>query len=302
MDSEERKNMKAINMNMPGQLLISTDGISYLITLGLINGEEHYCESLVGKHRMRGDTVIASKEKQGMRVELFNMFDIAVLDAITSIVVSGSNKFFNIDLINKVITGDSHKKLTQIRSQVIIKSIEKMMTYKVTFACGNPEYASSEFLERNILPVEKVQDTNEQWNCMYEVKDTLPLYDFAKSINQVLRFPISINDVPVSDTETSIGLRSYLLRMISISINERTKGHNIVFETIYERLHLDNTDSGKTSRFRLRQSIMAILDFYAATDIYRDAGTDTLIVGYEILGKGKNSYKIVQFTRHTDVT
>jgi len=295
--------MKNIEMKYPQKFIVTTDGVSKLLQQGVTIGKTYYsCETRYNNYCV-GFNVTLSVEDNSDNYAL-DPFDLAVFDAVTSVVVYGRNKYFDAAIVNKVLCGDEQKKLTPSRSQSINNSIQKLMKINFSVIKSFGYRVDLSFLNisnKRMLPVEMVHFENDNHgDVLYELKERLPIYEYAKFFDMILCLPISINSVAIQDTDQTIGLRSYVLKTFAVAFQGRIKGRSISFDNIYKKFNIDIGENGKAARFRIRKNIMIILDHFKTAPVNIGLGMETLIRSYKVSGTRYQRYSLIDFSLPID--
>ena len=217
-------------------------------------------------------------------------FDREILCAASSLYEAGNN-FITPKMIYQALSGNNKDvKMTPAMRNEIIKSIDKLMGTTIEINASaemqagwrqEAEYKSA------LLPCKRVSKKDIRINgqevidCI-QILGSSPLYDYAKGINQISRASIDMLNAPVNNTPENITLKGYLLRTITSMKNPKSKLKPVIrYDTIYEYLGIENTDS-KTKK-RVRDRTKEILNFWV---------NEGLITDFEEEKEGKTFEKI----------
>lgn len=271
---------------VPEQAVKTQDNVSNFIAQNMLDAGEQLLE-LERKGRIKqqirtkvtfsyeGIDILAKKE--------FNLFDQEVHDAVVTLYLAG-NPLISPAMVYRAMTGKTNQEyIHEAKLKKIEDAIDKCMFSKLSIDAS--EAAALYGYEQAVysgalLSAEKVSV------CMgghkviaYRIIVEPLLYRYAKSCNQISSVDIKLLDTPVTKTDDTIILQSYLLRRIEAMRYDKRCERMILFEDIYELMGV--TKEQRVQLKRIRENVQNILDYWREKEY---------IGKYEIVMKGKKSF------------
>ena len=306
-------------MNMNGMEYFNTSKVSDRITredLPLVIGEienENKFEVGVAKkwYKSHKEEVcaivdIVKEKKLSLSNPDVNQFDLAVMDSVYTLAVSGIMRFTPED-VARIMSGNLEQDITPKKVQEIKESIEKLSFIRLTIDYTDEMIARGEVkpgkrtfeLESYMVPVRKIEvkSRNNQTKLTgYQLLEMPILYQYAEKTHQIAGVPLEILNTPsISDTNDVIVIKRALIRRIEAIKNPR---NNVVSESIvYERVdHTTGQITGffaklgffeenyKTAaQWKKKKSVL----HNTVIKILTDFKEKNYINGYEVIKEGK---------------
>ena len=197
------------------------------------------------------------------------IFDMAVMSAITSIYLAGTGKGKKYKSINitpqmvyKNLTGSTKRPSAKILKE-INQSIEKQMTTVITIDYSDElksykmeidgEKVTAGDITGMMLPaLRKRVLAGGSWITGYEIIGTPILYTYANIFNQISSYPseyLGLLTDKYSDTKDRISIRYYLLNRILGAKNGKLE-KTVYYKKIFEDLGLSNIEKTQQARHR----------------------------------------------------
>ena len=184
--------------------------------------------------------------------------------------------------------------------EVVERHIEDMSYMKLTFNLtdnlGNDAYVTIRgeryhlaSIKENLLDLSVVEFQSRTLNrkvTAYRLNRQSPIFKYAETLNQITSWSTSYMAVPCRKTIQNAVIINYLLTRIALVRNKRNRYFNegILFDTLYEDLHLDVSTRDKKKI--IRDNIRIMFDYWVKI---------RLITSYKFVKSGQRFYKI-EFT------
>lgn len=215
----------------------------------------------------------------------FNAFDWAVMNAISSIFQSGTDKVTVQQILN-VLKGAKGTSRPELKD-AIEQSVDKMCFFPISIDYSEQmkrHYGiHGNFLKKSSLILASKDEIayRNQRMARYNIKEAPILYTYSSDIRQVICVPIAILQTKnvTRTTATVIILREYLIRRIGQAIAGGT--HKIKLETIATEIEKDFSKRETKSRY-LKQT-KDLLDDILAKEIFQE------FKGYEVMKTPKSN-------------
>ncbi|MBR0418322.1 MAG: hypothetical protein IJI66_04070 [Erysipelotrichaceae bacterium] len=175
-------------------------------------------------------------------------FDLLVADTVYTLTANG-NPEFTLMTVVKTITGDDEANITDKRAAAVIKSLEKMSMLKISidvteeFKCRRIIEGDKRcVLESYFLPLETIIVVSNFGieHIRYRLIKKPCLFEFAESLNQFVRYPISlVNDSNTRNDLETLMIKHYIIWRIQLMKNRRNNidSNKIVLERYDTKLH-----------------------------------------------------------------
>lgn len=220
--------------------------------------------------------------------EPLNEFDRAVLSVCTSEFLIGNicttpSVIFRA-LIGKV--GECDKEPSKNQKSAIIESTSKSLATVVKFDTTQSfqklNYEEAKIVELAVLPCCHIQaKINGQIADVIRFDRISPFYDMADPKNKIVRYPISLLDVPnPNNTPLIISLKTYVMRRVA-EIKAHKMTPTITFEDVFEKCRLDGAD--RKTKFYARESVL---------QLFKHLFNKKYVVNFEIERRGVPIYAI----------
>lgn len=222
-------------------------------------------------------------------------YDREVHDAIVSLYVDGGNEYITPLMIYRTMTGNPKAKLTPKQERAISESVTKCSMSRIRIDAKDEAKAfkmDKLIYEGNLIYTKKITGTHKGLTSEWiHILERPVLYDYANSKGQIARAEIGLLNTPVSKNEETIILQGYLLKRILTMKNNQKISKNIVCETIYKQLDIQDLTgvSLRNKQKKIRNSVK---------EIFNDWIEKKFIKGYKE-NKGANN-AIVSFTIQID--
>ena len=184
--------------------------------------------------------------------------------------------------------------------EVVERHIEDMSYMKLTFNLtdnlGNDAYVTIRgeryhlaSIKENLLDLSVVEFQSRTLNrkvTAYRLNRQSPIFKYAETLNQITSWSTSYMAVPCRKTIQNAVIINYLLTRIALVRNKRNRYFNegILFDTLYEDLHLDVSTRDKKKT--IRDNIRIMFDYWEKIH---------LITSYKFIKSGQRFHKI-EFT------
>lgn len=222
-------------------------------------------------------------------------YDREILSIVSSLYEAG-NEYQSMDLIGRALAGNrkNEASLTPTQRECVINALRKLRSAQITIDSSQEfeaNYNARVRYEGALLPSERIEkmELNGQKvrDCIHIFRAS-PLYEYAKSKNQIARVDIKMLDVPPHLTPEYIGLRGYLIRRILSMKSDRSNIRPVIlYDTLYENLELE------TKGYRgheLRQKKKSVRDATKRMlEYWKEQG---LINGFEEVSEGRKITKL----------
>jgi hypothetical protein len=234
----------------------------------------------------------------------FTEYDRNVADAVASLYEYGdeSRVITPAMVFRAMVHATESESPTPQQLEAVIDSLDKMRFLRVQIDCSaelrqrglslNGKLITGGKVDTYLLPLDKVEvRAGGHTTTAYRIIKTPVLYDYARMTGQVITVPSLLLDVrdssggKISNTETRIAVKGYLMRRISVmkgkTANRQSK--TILYSTMYEELGL--TDLSRKEQQKIRDYSLDVLEYWKIKDF---------IKGYseQIQGKKKTGIEI----------
>lgn len=221
------KDSKAV-INSEGRLVNNTKLANVLPLVKIKEGKGAICIDNVIKGRKDIHTrlLLISDETNSEKIHRLNDFDLETLDVITTLINVEGMQYFNANQVaSKLFPG---KKLTAKKISSTTQSIEKLMSMSIDIRCQDELEARRDITgekygyKGQIMPLSKISKSGEYKYIVLLLpngKPFLPIYEYAKSINQIITVPYTWLSTPTKyyqETEEAICIR----RMVILRIKQ----------------------------------------------------------------------------------
>lgn len=198
-------------------------------------------------------------------------FDREVIDAVSSL--ASTTQIMTAAMIFRVITG-KNKSITVNKEQKlrVEESMNRCARCQVTIDISkevteNPLYQGAPedqtwFLENAISFKAIKHQSHKGTTIYYKITSMPPFYRFAAKLGKVSVIPFSLLASPVSKTDATIAIQSYLLREIAHMKLDKTVVPEISWQTIYKLAEQEGKIPSPTEKYRIRDVVVKILEFW----------------------------------------
>jgi len=223
-------------------------------------------------------------------------YDREVHDALVSLHITG-NAVFSPQMVYQALTGNREARLEEKQTEAIRQSINKLMNCKITIDASEEAKArgwTKNVYEGRLIAWEKVTaELNGTTSECYRFLRSPILFEYASKKNQIARADIKLLNSPVNKNEESITLQGYLLRRIMAMNGKSRLNPSILYQSIYEQLHLEATNPVALSKKKaqIRTKVKAILDYWVDQKFisaYKETTKGNIVYSVEILLKETN--------------
>lgn len=242
----------------------------------------------------------------------FDAVDELILNSIYSIARYNAGKRYSVaqnDDLNVVFTarnilqhifGNVPDHFQKEIVEVVERHLEDMSYMKLTFnlmdRLGNDAYVTIRgekyhlvSIRENLLDLSVVEFQSKTLNrkvMAYRLNSQSPIFRYAETLNQITSWSSSYMAVPCRKTMQNAVIVNYLLTRIALVRNKHNRYFNdgILFETLYEDLHLNVSTRDKKKA--IRDNIRIMFDYWEKIH---------LIASYKFIKSGRRFHKI-EFT------
>lgn len=198
-------------------------------------------------------------------------FDREVIDAVSSL--APSTQIMTASTIYRVITGkDESSPVNQGQRKRVEESMSRCARCQVTIDItsdvkNRPEFSGKEDEEfrytGNAINSESIQHkVGRGTTTYYKILSMPPFYRFAEKLGKVSVIPLKLLDSPVSKTDATIAMQSYLLRELDSMKRDLLKTREIPWKNLYGMANQEGKKTSKTENQRTRTVVKDILDFW----------------------------------------
>lgn len=172
----------------------------------------------------------------------------------------------------------------QVRA-AITSALERLN--EVTVNVSDPQLKQSRHRDSNgnlyllsVRATEGMRINRRKRNYALYLQEVPPLYDLATSEQKLLSVDIALLDVPLENGIDNIALKGYLLRLILIAKNTRTKELVISYKKLYSSIGIKGSGKGMSieeqnkihlGQMEVRKKVKKCLDFWREQGIIRRA-------------------------------
>lgn len=209
-------------------------------------------------------------------------YDKTVHNAISSLYVAG-NPYFTLQMVYRAMNGaqdisDIYPETLAPIKRSIEEGIARRLKIDAT-AQVNAYYkgkVKKVVYENYFLPLKKITVTMNNGEIVdgYAFLDVPPLYEYSRSLNQVISVDIGLLDTrkQLRNTPEVATIREYLIKRIEGMRNAKSalKSNNILYSTILAEAGIDTTKLDRTQLKRRRDSVKKILDHFKSKAFIRD--------------------------------
>lgn len=308
LDHEKMKEvLPALQSIVPQKHLIPNNKLANHVNDIIGAGETELIVSRQGKNGITTKCILDYDEKNititGRRP--FTEYDRNVADAVTSLYEYGDEShIITPAMVYRAMVHASEQETPSSQQlDAVIDSLDKMRFLRVQVDCSaelrqrglslNGKILTGGKVDTYLLTLRKVEvRAGGHTTTAYKILEPPVLYDYARLTGQVITVPSLLLDVrdssggKISNTETRIAVKGYLMRRISVmkgkTANRQSK--TILYSTMYEELGL--TDLSRAERQRIRNYCLEVLEYWKSKDF---------IKGYseQIQGKKKTGIEIL---------
>ena len=226
-------------------------------------------------------------------------FDKTVHNAIASIYAAG-NPYFTLQMAYRAMNGLEVEQISPETLAPIRQSIEAGITRRLKIDATEQVDAyykkrvKKAVYENYFLPLKKITVTMNNGEELegYAFLDVPPLYEYSRSLNQVISVDIGLlaTGKQLRNTPEVATIREYLIRRIEGMKNQRSSlnNYNIKYATILAEVGIDSASLSRTQLNRKRDTVKKILDHFKSKGFivdYKDYYSGRSIEGVEIILK-----------------
>lgn len=308
-------------MNMNGMEYFNTSKVSDRITredLPLVIGEienENKFEVGVAKkwYKSHKEEVcaivdIVKEKKLSLSNPDVTQFDLAVMDSVYTLAVSGIMRFTPED-VARIMSGNLEQNLTPKKIKEVKESIEKLSFIRLTIDYTDEMIARGEVkpgkrtfeLESYMVPVRKIEikSRNNQTKLTgYQLLEMPILYQYAEKTHQIAGVPLEILNTPsIGDTNDVIVIKRALIRRIEAIKNPRNSivSESIIYERVdhttgqitgfFAKLGFFESDSSNKKQWNKKRAALH-KTVISIPDDFKEKG---YIAGYELVREGEHT-------------
>lgn len=249
---------------------------------------------------------IVKEKKLSLSNPDVTQFDLAVMDSVYTLAVSGIMRFTPED-VARIMSGNLEQNLTPKKIKEVKESIEKLSFIRLTIDYTDEMIARGEVkpgkrtfeLESYMVPVRKIEikSRNNQTKLTgYQLLEMPILYQYAEKTHQIAGVPLEILNTPsIGDTNDVIVIKRALIRRIEAIKNPRNSivSESIIYERVdhttgqitgfFAKLGFFESDSSNKKQWNkkraaLHKTVISILDDF------KEKG---YIAGYELVREGR---------------
>lgn len=103
----------------------------------------------------------------------------------------------------------------------------------------------------------------------YKIAAMPPFYRFAEKLGKISVVPLQLLDTPVSKTDNTLAMQSYLLREIDYMKQMNENRVEVQWASLYEMARQEGKKESRTENKRTREIVCKILDFWIEKDFIR---------------------------------
>ena len=206
---------------------------------------------------------------EGIRTEgrvKMTPFDHEVIEAVATLVIAG-NTHITTSSIFRIIAGKTKNQyISEQQKQRVRESMEKCAFTRIKIDMTDSFADKSDQIENavfsgNMLSFEVITANSSQGviDC-YKVLSVPAIFRYAIQMGKISEFPIKMLDTPISKTEMSINVQSYLLRRIDRMNRDPNAEHRIPWAEIFAVAN--QTGAARQALQRLRNTACKILDYW----------------------------------------
>lgn len=211
-------------------------------------------------------------------------FDREVIDAVSSLATT--TQIMTAAMIFRVITG-KNKSTTVNKEQKlrVEESMNRCARCQVTIDISkevteHPSFQGSQedqtwFLENAISFRAIKHQSHKGTTIYYKITSMPPFYRFAAKLGKVSVIPFSLLASPVSKTDATIAIQSYLLREIAHMKLDAEVLPEICWQTIYKIAEQEGKTPSATEKHRIRDNVHRILEFWIEEGFIYEFESDT---------------------------
>ena len=191
--------------------------------------------------------------------------------------------------IFNMLSGREDKEPSNQVREAITSALERLN--EVTVNVSDPQLKQSRHRDSNgnlyllsIRATEGMRINRRKRNYALYLQEVPPLYDLAKNTKKLLCVDIALLDVPLENGIDNIALKGYLLRLIVLAKNTRTKELVISYKKLYRSIGIKDSGKGMSieeqnkihlGQMEIRKKVKKCLDFWREQGIIRRADTNS---------------------------
>lgn len=291
-----KKTLPALQSIVPQKHLIPNNKLANHVNDIIGAGETELIVSRQGKNEITTKCIL---NYDGDNVKItgrrpFTEYDRNVADAVTSLYEYGdeSRIITPAMVFRAMVHATESESPTPQQLDAVIDSLDKMRFLRVQIDCSaelrqrglslNGKLITGGKVDTYLLPLDKVEvRAGGHTTTAYRIIKTPVLYDYARMTGQVITVPSLLLDVrdssggKISNTETRIAVKGYLMRRISVmkgkTANRQSK--TILYSTMYDELGL--TDLSRKEQQKIRNYSLDVLEYWKSKDFIKGYSEQT---------------------------
>jgi hypothetical protein len=254
---------------------------------------------------------LAADENLALSNQNITQYDIAVMDAVYTMLVNGAAAFTP-EMVVRIMSGNFDQYVKPQKAGAVTRSLHKLSLIRISIDCTN-ELRARKKIEKDqtakltsyLLPLREIeiQSANHQTVMRgYQLIEKPVLYTYAEAVKQIIDVPTELLEITdasgsghLPDTDDIIVIKRAIIRRIEQMKNEKNHMDN---DTIrYERydpttgtkkgffamLGFDESNYKNTDQWKKRKSSLNRI----VTTILDDFTREKYISDYEIIKEGK---------------
>lgn len=227
----------------------------------------------------------------------FTEYDRNVADAVTSLYEYGDKSHIITPamVFRAMVHAAEQETPSTQQLEAVVDSLDKMRFLRVQIDCSeelrqrglslNGKVITGGKVDTYLLTLKKVEvRAGGHTTTAYKIIDAPVLYDYARMTGQVITVPAKLLDIrdssggKISNTETRIAVKGYLMRRISVMKGKTANRQSkiILYNTMFEELGL--TDLTRDDQKRIRKYCLEVLEYWKSSGF---------VNGYSELTQGK---------------
>lgn len=198
-------------------------------------------------------------------------FDREVIDAVSSLATT--TQIMTSAMIFRVITGKSNSVTVNKEQKLRVEeSMNRCARCQVTIDISKEvsehslyqgEAEEQTWFLENAISFKAIKHKSHKGTTIYyKITSMPPFYRFAAKLGKVSVIPFSLLATPVSKTDATISIQSYLLREIAHMKQNTTSSRDICWKVIYKMAEQEGKISSPTENRRTRDNVVKILEFW----------------------------------------
>lgn len=188
-----------------------------------------------------------------------------------------------------MLSGREDKEPSNQVRETITCALERLT--EVTVNVSDPQLKQSRHRDSNgnlyllsVRATDGMRINRRKRNYALYLQEVPPLYDLSKNTKKLHTVDIALLDVPLENGIDNIALKGYLLRLIVIAKNTRTKELVISYKKLYRSIGIKESGKGMSieeqnkihlGQMEIRKKVKKCLDFWREQGIIRRADTNS---------------------------